>query len=50
MVYISSEALLVLDDRLRVREWEGEGGREVPSRLCKPRLLPAVPGEAWERV
>ena len=50
MVYIYSEALLVLDDRPRVREWEGEGGREVPSRLCEPRLLPAVPGEAWEKV
>jgi hypothetical protein len=50
MVYISLEELLVLDDRPRVREWEGEGGCKVLSRLCEPRLLLAIPGEAWEKV
>ena len=50
MVYMFSEGLLVLGDRPRAREWEGEGGREAPSQLCVSRLLPAVLGEDWGRL
>ena len=50
MVYMFSEGLLVLGDRLRAREWEGEGGREAPSQLCVSRLFLAILGGEWGRL